>query len=535
LADLCLASFVLSHVRQLEEFARQLARTLRHGGNAFITDVHPETAARLGWKRAFRYGRESISLETHERSIAEVISALEKHGFDVVLLLEPTFQTHQRRMLLELQHPHLDDATLRSPAIYILQVRLGATRQESSGVRVTGARISFGPRASAVAEVAVNPEVVVSIDSRPREQSLGTNAQTLDLSGYLVLPGLINSHDHLEFGLFPNLGRGGYRNAAEWADDIQQREAEVIARHRLISKRVRCWWGAIRNLLCGVTTVCHHNPLLAEFSEPSFPVRVLRDYQWAHSLSFDPEIAATSLSDADTPFIIHAAEGVDESSAEELDELDRRDLLNDRAVLVHALALDDAAVSLVNRRGASIVWCPASNHFLFGTTLDRELLAKIRNLVLGSDSALTSPADLLDDIRLAFHETCIPAERLYDMIYTTPARVFRMPNGEGTLKPGGVADLIAIRDTGADPAEALANLSGSDIDLVVLRGQVHLARNPILKRLPEELRDGLEPLEVDGETVWLRASIAELFNAAAGSLEASIQVGGKRVRYVASH
>jgi cytosine/adenosine deaminase-related metal-dependent hydrolase len=32
-------------------------------------------------------------------------------------------------------------------------------------------------------------------------------------SGHLILPGLINCHDHLEFNLFPRLGCGPYPNA----------------------------------------------------------------------------------------------------------------------------------------------------------------------------------------------------------------------------------------------------------------------------------------------------------------------------------
>jgi cytosine/adenosine deaminase-related metal-dependent hydrolase len=469
-----------------------------------------------------------------------VISALERKGFQAVLLLEPSFQTRQRQMLLKLQRSQLDDEIVQSPAIYILQVRRSETKQETSrvpeppGVRLKGARISFGPHASTVADLNASQGSVISIESRSYGKSRGTNARSLDLSGYLLLPGLINSHDHLEFGLFPNLGRGGYQNSTEWAEDIQQSEAAVIASHRRISKRVRCWWGAIRNLLCGATTVCHHNPPLADFFRPDFPVRVLRDYQWAHSLKFDSDVA-TKAKDPAKPFIIHAGEGIDETSAEELAELDRRGLLNDRTVLVHALALDDDGVSTINRRHSSVVWCPSSNRFLFGRTLDGDLLTRINNLVLGSDSALTAPGDLLDDIRFAYRETGLPPERLYEIVYTAPARVFRMRDGEGSLKPGGVADLIAIRDTGADPVEVLGNLSSRDIELVMLRGQVQLLRDAILERVPEQLREGLEPLEVDGETVWLRAPVAHLFEEAVSAIEGPLQIGGKRVQCVAIH
>jgi hypothetical protein len=49
------------------------------------------------------------------------------------------------------------------------------------------------------------------------------------------------------------------------------------------------------------------------------------------------------------------------------------------------------------------------------------------------------------------------------------------------------------------------------------------------------MRGGLEPLEVDGETVWVRAPIAPLFEHALRSSQGPIQLSGKRVRYVGNH
>jgi cytosine/adenosine deaminase-related metal-dependent hydrolase len=82
----------------------------------------------------------------------------------------------------------------------------------------------------------------------------------LDLDGHVVLPGLINSHDHLEFNLFPRLGRGVYPNATEWARDIYHPERSPIREQLQVPKPVRLAWGGLKNLLSGVTTVCHHNP-----------------------------------------------------------------------------------------------------------------------------------------------------------------------------------------------------------------------------------------------------------------------------------
>src|SRR5215472_4585608 len=145
----------------------------------------------------------------------------------------------------------------------------------------------------------------------------------MNLSGLLLLPGLINAHDHLEFNLFPRLGRGPYANATDWAEDIYHPDAPPVRDHLRIPKRVRLFWGGIKNLLAGVTTVLHHNPYEPEIFEEDFPVRVVRHFGWAHSLRFSPDLRACyAATPPGAPFLIHACEGTDASASREIYELD---------------------------------------------------------------------------------------------------------------------------------------------------------------------------------------------------------------------
>src|SRR5207249_3380361 len=104
------------------------------------------------------------------------------------------------------------------------------------------------------------------------------------------LPGLINAHDHLEFNLFPRLGRGPYPNASAWAADIYHPGESPIKDHLLLPKKIRLLWGGIKNLLSGVTTVVHHNPYEGSIFSNGFPVRVAPRFGWAHSLDFSPDL-----------------------------------------------------------------------------------------------------------------------------------------------------------------------------------------------------------------------------------------------------
>jgi cytosine/adenosine deaminase-related metal-dependent hydrolase len=405
------------------------------------------------------------------------------------------------------------------------------TRQQNH-LLIHGSRCALGPQQSKHTSVEITGDRITRIRSSPRGLSGSiSNDTSIDLRGFLLLPGFVNAHDHLEFALFPKLGNPPYRNYIEWGDDIHSKFPDLIAKHRAVPKEIRLWWGGLRNLLCGVTTVSHHNPLWPELQREDFPVRVIQDYGWGHSLALGGDLRqARAATPGGRPFIVHACEGVDEQARQELWGLDRLGVLDDSTVVVHGLAIDQDGLALMRDRRASLIVCPSSNQFLIEKLPDLSLLGPIDKIALGSDSPLTAAGDLLDEIRFAIRCCGISASAVYRMVTTVPAAILGLENGEGAIKEFGLADLIAVRDTGQHPADALETLSMRDVELVLIGGQVQLAAETMLERLPFAAKQGLEPLSIGGSIRWLRAPVKALLQNVEEVLGRSdVQLGSKKL------
>lgn len=381
---------------------------------------------------------------------------------------------------------------------------------------LANARVALNATETAATTVEIRRGKIVFLPTRLKA------AQQLDLSGHLLLPGLINAHDHLEFNLFPRLGNGPYPNAAAWARDIYHPRREPIQQHLRVPKAFRLFWGGLKNLISGVTTVAHHNPYDASVFDTGFPVRVVKNFGWSHSLDFSPNLIEDyRRTPPRWPFILHAAEGTDECARNEICRLDRSGVLAPRTVIVHAVAAD---MDLIRRRRASIVWCPSSNLFVLGQTLSTGSLRCGVPITLGTDSALTAQGDLADEIAAAR----IAPEEAYAMVTERAARILRLSGGVGTIRHRGVADLIAVRDRGKTPAAALAGLSP---ELVFVGGELKLASPAVAARLPSSERDRLQPIELEGRGRFLvAADVQSLYADTAAVLGRDFRLAGRRVR-----
>jgi cytosine/adenosine deaminase-related metal-dependent hydrolase/ubiquinone/menaquinone biosynthesis C-methylase UbiE len=537
--SLVIASFLLSYVKDLQAFAFECARVVRPGGWMLISDMHPVTAAEQGWKRSFHVDGATVDIAVHSRSLAEIIAVFAQNGFDVEVLIEPAFDEPERGVFEAAGMLAEYEELAGVPAIYILKLRKRTSRRllqfpaQRKAFQVANARIATGSATWRDGAISIDDGRIATI-----RDHADVTAHVIDLQGYVLLPGLINSHEHLEFGLFPKLGRPAgapsYRNSTEWAKEIHQVHSGIIERYRQISKKSHLWWGAIRNILCGVTTVCHHNPLHEDLTHPDFPVRVLSRFGWSHSIAFDPDLKEkVQRTPREQPFILHAAEGRDEESRNELTRLDQMQVVDERTVLVHGLACTGKEISLINQRGASLVVCPTSNWFLFKKTLQHELLTSVERVALGSDSPITAAGDLLDEIDYLYAQAGLNMDVIYSMVTTSPAEMFHLKDGQGRIVESGVADLIAVRGHYDTPARAISELTFGDVELVMLAGRVQVASPHLYARLPYHLRSGMELIEVAGHQRWIRAPLQDLFASVECVLDRQkLMLAGREVRYL---
>jgi len=350
---------------------------------------------------------------------------------------------------------------------------------------------------------------VLSLGERPRQGDT-----VVDLGGGFVLPGLVNAHDHLELNHYGRLkGRERYENASAWIADMGQRLSSdpAVRVGRAYPLIERLFIGGIKNLLAGVTTVAHHNPFYPEMRR-TMPIRVVRRYGWAHSFLLESRPAGArgepggdiavrwQTTPPATPFFVHLAEGVDEEARGELPKLEALGCLKPNTVIVHGVAIDENGWRRVARTGAGLVWCPASNAFLFGETALVEPLvagsdeARV-TVALGTDSRVTGSRDLLDELREAKKALPVAPKLLLRMVTSEAAKLLRQPRA-GRLAVGAPADLVVLPALAEDAGASLLQTTRCDVRLVVVDGRP-LVGDPDFAPVFKARKVAVRPLRVD--------------------------------------
>ncbi|KAL8303055.1 hypothetical protein RB597_005308 [Gaeumannomyces tritici] len=337
----------------------------------------------------------------------------------------------------------------------------------------------------------------------------------------VISPGFINAHEHIEYSTINPLAdigeRCGHRH--DWRRGLRghtKREAPING-----SAVAATTWGELRHLFSGTTSIvggamvpglARNLDFVAGLGQgirsavatwDVFPLDdsagILRHGDCDYGMAPITSEASGKLH----RYMAHIAEGVDAEATNEFRCLsDSRfdniplpggeggvstDIIGPNLALVHALGLSDADFELVASRGASVIWSPRSNVFLYGKTLNvSQLLETGVNVALGTDWLPSGSATMGREAVCARDATWhsfgqkLQPKTLWEMMTVNAAKAVGFETHIGSLEPGKVADIVVFggghQGTDQDDPFARAIFTGAeDLELVMRGGKVLVA------------------------------------------------------------
>jgi 5-methylthioadenosine/S-adenosylhomocysteine deaminase len=382
--------------------------------------------------------------------------------------------------------------------------------------------------------VAIRGNSIVGVGKRSELEQRFGKTKTIDASGTLVLPGMINGHAHAAMSLF--------RGVAEdhSLDDWLQKYI-FPAEARNVNEDFVHWGtklGVLEMLRGGITTyadmyyfedvVAHVTKeagmrgvlgqTIVDFPAPDHktPAAALAYAQkyidrWKNDPLVTPAVAPHSIYTLSTenlkaaaalarsngvPILIHLAEAPFESElsrarhgSSPVSYLERIGILGPDVIGAHCVWVDKADIATLVRLGVGSVHNPSSNMKLASGVMPVvDLLAAGEAVGLATDSAAcNNNQDLFQEMNIAtklqkvfrMDPRALPARQAVEMATIGGARALHLDKKIGSLEEGKLADLVLI-GTGATHSTPMYNvysllvyaLNAHDVRTVVIGGEI---------------------------------------------------------------
>jgi 5-methylthioadenosine/S-adenosylhomocysteine deaminase len=310
----------------------------------------------------------------------------------------------------------------------------------------------------------------------------------IDCSDLVAYPPFINSHDHLISNWYPKAGDGTpYKNVSLWVDKMRFTPSFLernkvwindgsfdltIGNATLIIKL-----GIYKNLFSGCVVVQDHITNQKPEYYKNNPILVLQDYTQCHSLEMgnwwggDDAVTEWKKAEMKKPFVVHLGEGTDEDARSCFPKLINMGLLQPNTLMVHGIALNEEQLKKCAENGTTICWCPESNFFLIGQTLDIESCLKYGvNVVIGTDSTMSGGVNLLSEIKYTKNRfPDFPMKEIFKMITANAAKALYLPDSYGKLQETNT-NLMLMRKQHDDEFENILLSESEDISLLIHQG-----------------------------------------------------------------
>lgn len=382
--------------------------------------------------------------------------------------------------------------------------------------------------------VAIEGTDIVAVDAVDAIQRQFTGAETIDATGHVILPGLVNTHTHAPMVLYRGLADD--LALTEWLTKyIFPAEAKTVSPEFV---RAGTRLAALEMIQSGTTTYTDMYYFEEEIARETkaaglrgvlgqtiiqFPVAdaktpadaLTRAEAFITAFKGDPLITpavaphAMYTLDAGTltaaralslrhgvPTLIHLAETRDEvKGAQEqfktspVGYLERLGFLGPGVLAAHAVWVSEAEIDVLRRRGVGVSHNPESNMKLAsGTAPVVNYLNTGVAIGLGTDGAASNnDLDMFDAMRLASllqkvqtgDPRVVGARSALEMATMGGARALGMASQIGSLEPGKRADIIVVSMNAArqtpmyDPISHLVYTTrGDDVRTTIVNGRV---------------------------------------------------------------
>ena len=353
-------------------------------------------------------------------------------------------------------------------------------------------------------DVICNNGKITSISTADKENN--SNGAHFYFDNALAFPGLINSHDHLDFDLFPMLGNRIYKNYLEWGDDIHRQNKKIIDEILSVPKELRIQWGIYKNLLNGITTVFNHGKKL-KINDAI--IDVFKDKNALHSVRLEKNwrLKLNNPFNNKEPYVIHVGEGTDDNSCKEIDELIKWNKLNKKLIGIHGVAMNVAQAHSFQ----ALIWCPDSNFFLLDKTAAINELKKNTAILFGTDSTVSSDWNCWNQLRLGRKTGLLNDEELFASITTAPAKTRRL-NDTGILRESSNADVIIAEKKYDNEMNSFFAVNPESILMIIKNGNIILFDESLLTQFNAQKKDisTFNRISINGRFKYVKGNINHL-------------------------
>lgn len=314
-------------------------------------------------------------------------------------------------------------------------------------------------------------------------------AQATVICGDLVLPGMIDPHNHMSYNTLPPFDAMGrlYSNRGQWNRDVAEalydarpdNGDKIAARYnelRLLmagttavhkSEGSNASWAHVRNLDRGpdANDLGYSND---DFTECVFPLR---------SSCRDAPDYATNQGVPGRAYMAHVSEGYDRTAYSEFDEFVDDGQLGEKTAIIHCVSCDAEQMTRMMVHQTKLVWSPQSNVGLYGVTTDVITALNVGLTVsMGPDWTPSGTMNQLAELKCAaqlsedYFGGRLNPQQMVEMVTSGAADSMGLGDLIGRLAPGLYADVLILSGDRARPYSSVVNAAAADVRGVFIDG-----------------------------------------------------------------